>query len=268
MARSEMMFDALPPKLWMPPKPAVIRAASPDDVKRAMPLLGTFGAASAGGFRSKGGVVPPDANTKLLLHCDGADASTTFTDSSLSPHTVVAVANAQVDTAQSKFGGASYLGDGTGDYLRLDGSADFAFGTGDFTVDFWFRFNSVAMAFFLDFRPAGTEGAYPCLYYSSGLKLYVAGADCISGTTLSTSTWYHIALERYSGTSRLFLNGTQTGANYTDGNSYLNPASRPIIGAGGETLGGNSVNGWIDEFRISNVARYLGASFTPPAAPY
>jgi len=51
------MFDALPPKLWTPPKPAIIRAASLDDINRAMPLLGTFGAASVRGFRSLGASV-------------------------------------------------------------------------------------------------------------------------------------------------------------------------------------------------------------------
>ncbi|MCP5011181.1 MAG: hypothetical protein GY942_14465, partial [Aestuariibacter sp.] len=45
-----------------------------------------------------------DSYTKLMLHCDGADASTTFTDDSASGHTVTPVADAQIDTAQSKFG--------------------------------------------------------------------------------------------------------------------------------------------------------------------
>lgn len=76
--------------------------------------------------------------TKLLLHTDGTDGSTTFTDSSLSPKTISVFGNAQVDTAQSKFGGASALFDGTGDYLT-GSSADFAFGTNDFTIDFWMR---------------------------------------------------------------------------------------------------------------------------------
>lgn len=45
---------------------------------------------------------------------DGADAATTFTDSETTPKTVTANGNAQIDTAQSKFGGASALFDGTG----------------------------------------------------------------------------------------------------------------------------------------------------------
>ena len=50
-----------------------------------------------------------DANTKLLLHYNGADGSTTFTDSETTPKTVTAHGSVQIDTAQSKFGGASGL---------------------------------------------------------------------------------------------------------------------------------------------------------------
>ena len=82
-----------------------------------------------------------DAYTVLLLHCNGVDESTTFTDSSGggvgSPHTVTAVGNAQIDTAQKKFDTGSALFDGTGDYLSLEDSDDWDFGTGDFTVDCW-----------------------------------------------------------------------------------------------------------------------------------
>src|SRR5262245_17557472 len=60
----------------------------------------------------------------LLLHCDGPDASTVFIDES--SHTVTPVGNAQVDTDQSVFGGASAMFQAPTDYLQLDGSSDFA----------------------------------------------------------------------------------------------------------------------------------------------
>ena len=59
------------------------------------------------GTEEAGGGDPYFANVSLLLHCDGSDASTTFTDSSSNGHTVTASNDAQIDTAQSKFGGAS-----------------------------------------------------------------------------------------------------------------------------------------------------------------
>ena len=83
-----------------------------------------------------------DSYTKALLHMDGSDGSTTFTDESGTTWT--ANGNAQIDTAQSKFGGASGLFDGASDYLQTPYTADHNTGTGDFTIDQWIRFNSVA----------------------------------------------------------------------------------------------------------------------------
>jgi hypothetical protein len=62
-------------------------------------------------------VDPVFNNVSLLLHGNGTNGSTTITDNSPTPKTVTAVGNAQISTAQSKFGGASIAFDGTGDYL-------------------------------------------------------------------------------------------------------------------------------------------------------
>jgi hypothetical protein len=68
---------------------------------------------------------------------DGANNSTTFTDSSLTPKTVFANGDAKISTAQSKFGGSSAYLDGNGDHLSIPNSSDFEFGSGDFTIEFW-----------------------------------------------------------------------------------------------------------------------------------
>ena len=81
-------------------------------------------------------------NDALLLHFDGADGSTTFTDSSLTPKTRTANGDAQIDTADSKFSGASGLFDGTDDYITTPDSADFVLGSEDFTIDLWFNCNA------------------------------------------------------------------------------------------------------------------------------
>ncbi|MCH7827478.1 MAG: hypothetical protein IIC75_05850 [Bacteroidetes bacterium] len=92
-----------------------------------------------------------DNFTKLMLHMNGTDTSTVFTDDSASAHSVTANGNAQIDTAQSVFGGASGLFDGTGDYLSIPDNADFDVGGGDWCVDFRVRFNTV---------PTGAEIAF------------------------------------------------------------------------------------------------------------
>jgi hypothetical protein len=69
---------------------------------------------------------------------DGANGSTTFTDSSPNALTVTAAGNAQISTTQKKYGTGAMYFDGTGDYVATGDHADFTLGSADFTVDFWF----------------------------------------------------------------------------------------------------------------------------------
>jgi hypothetical protein len=120
-----------------------------------------------------------------------------------------------------------------------------------------------------DSRPATTTGLYPTIRIDSGtLKFYTNGSTQITGGTLSANTWYHIAVCRAGGYTRLFINGVQSGSTYTDTNSYLNGTARPLVGADGydNYTGTNYFNGYIDDLRITKgAARYIG-NFTPPVA--
>ncbi len=219
-----------------------------------------------------------DSYTKLLLHSDGTDGSTTFIDET--EKAVTAVGNAQIDTAQSKFGGASGLFDGTGDYLSTPDSADWYFGTGDFTIDFWVRFSSLPTSgnyvrFFT--QASNTTNLTSIFIYNSGssydLYLNVAVSDVpilqfARAVTVSTNTWYHIALTRNGSNFRLFWNGTQLGDTYVDSDSYPDFTGNVEIGGTIVLTSPGWLNGWIDEFRISKgIARWT-ANFTPPTSAY
>ena len=205
-----------------------------------------------------------DANTQLLLHMNGTDGSTTFTDSGSTVHTVTAVGNAQIDTAQSKFGGASGLFDGTGDYLSIPDHADWYFGSGDFTIDFWVMFNSTASS--LGFAGHDNDGgnvSWEFYWHSTdGIKFRYS----TDGTVLTTitrawspsiNTWYHLAIIRSGSVGKIFVDGLQIGADIdfsTD--SFYNSTMGCYIGCiyGNGTI---SFNGWIEEFRISKgIARW------------
>lgn len=221
------------------------------------------------GARRRGGD-PYFASVQLLLHFDGADASTTFTDSSSFARTVGVGGNAQIDTSQSMFGGSSGQFDGTGDYIFIDGETALAFGTGDFTIEFFVRLNATGAVYGLyDARPNAT-GNNPILYFDADntVKFFAFAAVRItSAATLSANTWYHIAVSRVSGTTRLFIDGAQSGSSYTDSNNYGNDAgNRPIIGA--DSLGNVSLNGRLDEYRVTvGVGRY-SANFTAPTTAF
>lgn len=209
---------------------------------------------------------PNFANVSLLLHCDGTNGSTTFTDNSPSPKTVTVNGNTQISTAQSKFGGASALFDGAGDYIDTPDNSDFTFGTGDWTIEFFFRVTSFANTPTLIDNRFGSYSSDLVIYNNTGnvFTLYLAGANRASSSSLSTNTWYHIAVSKASGTTRFFLDGVQQGSNYTDSNNYAETKFR----LGANLNGNNSLDGYMDEMRITKgVARYT-ANFTPPTVAF
>jgi Concanavalin A-like lectin/glucanases superfamily len=220
----------------------------------------------------------PDAFTKLLLHCNGADGSTAFPDSSTVPKTVTAVGNAQVDTAQSKFGGASALFDGTGDYLTLADSTDWEFGNGDFTIDFWVRFSNKglnAQEEFVSQYAGGANKGWDFAYANGSTLLRfnrsTTGSDDVALSVTwapADNTWYHVALTRNGADLRFFVNGTQQGATQNIGTATIFAPNAALM-VGSVISGGiNNLAGWLDEVRISKgIARWT-ANFTPPTAPY
>jgi hypothetical protein len=181
---------------------------------------------------------------------------------------ITAVGNAQVDTAQSQFGGASFQSDGAGDYLQIAPSSDFAF-TGDFTVECWLRFSAHEQygGIFSCSNPGSTQSAgYQVIFNDTNNSLYV-GIDAgsfTSSTSLSTNTWHHIALVRNSGVFTLYLNGT---ANGTLSNSNTMDCSTHNFYWGTERTAGQEVTGHFDEMRVSNSARYT-TTFTPSTTPF
>ncbi len=211
-----------------------------------------------------------DTYTVLMLHCNGADGSTSFPDASLSNHAMTANGNYQVDTAQSKFGGGSGLSLASGDYLSSADSDDWNFGTADFTIDFWLRYTSVGS------DQVSFETGVPA---ADGLRINqrasaTAAEVLIDGATksftldsdYSNSTWYHLALVRAGTNMMLFRDGTQQGVTRASNENMTGGVTGISITA---SIGGtNPFAGWIDEFRISKgIARWT-ANFTPPTSEY
>ena len=207
---------------------------------------------------------PDYNNVSLLLHGNGTNGSTTITDNSPSPKTVTAVGNAQISTAQSKFGGSSLFVN-TSRFAINDDSA-FGFGTGDFTFETWILNSSwTGDRAITDFRPS--TGAMGTFFAASGKLAFWTGSSLIggSGTTLELNTWHHVALTRSGTTLRAFRDGV---LDFTGTLSLSFTASRPLgIGAAIDGSSGNT-GAYIDDLRITKgIARYT-SNFTPPAAPF
>lgn len=200
----------------------------------------------------------------LMLKCDGADASTSFPDSSLSNHSVTAVGDAQIDTAQSKFGGASALFDGSGDYLSVPDSSDWDMA--DFTIDFWVRLSSTSVIQGFLGRLSTTDSGWLNLYWNNTLARIEANVRGVNGSfswSPSANTWYHLAFIRDGSTFKTYVDGIALSGSITSA-SALAPAGAITFGRADNF----QLNGWIDELRIVSGQAIWTSNFTPPTAEY
>lgn len=207
-----------------------------------------------------------DANTLLLIHADNDNNATTFVDDvgsgvGRSRNDLTVTGNAQIDTAQSKFGGSSMLFDGNTDKLRIN--RQLLPSTGDYTVDFWMRYPSGFTLTQHNFWYAGTNGQTPYLTSLAGITWYDWSSNLNYTGTLSSNTWYHLAFEKQGTTRRIYINGTLAVSGSTGDRSTT---FFDIAAHDADTT--KHFNGWMDEFRVSNIARYQGSNFTAPTAPY
>jgi len=214
----------------------------------------------------KDGVAATDTNIRevsLLLHCDGTNGSTAFTDSSLTPKTVTAFGDAQITTTAPQFGSGAMLLDGTGDFVQASASADLNFSTGNFTIEFFVKFNSGIRQYICDY--ATNESAIIITPSSGLVQVFSNDSNCIltGSTPFNTAQWYHIALARDGGDWRVFRDGTL----------YVQATGQPARTFGSSAnpfriSGADAFNGAFDEWRITKgVARYT-ANFTSPTLPF
>jgi hypothetical protein len=215
-----------------------------------------------------------DANTKLLLHMESLDTSSTT-----APKIPTFVGTAQLDTAQYKdltgytTTRASLLLDGDSDYVTIPDSADWDF-TADYTIEMWIKTaDKTTDTTYRRLYNHGTQGV------AADLDLYIlntTGAisvcigtetSAITGTTdISDNNWHHIALARSGSNTKLFVDGVQDGSTFS-GSEDLTNAANLCIGAYLPATNGR-FNGYLDEIRISKgIARWT-ANFTPPTSEY
>jgi len=217
-------------------------------------------------------VDPQFGSVSLLLHGNGTNGSTTITDNSPTPKTVIAVGNAQISTAQSKFGGASIAFDGNGDGINISGTHNaLAMGTVDFTIEMFVYLNSLKSQSFYDTLALGspaTDGIRIRASDTGQVQIFrYAGVVIHSSVNLSTATWTHLALVKTGATLTLYISGTNRGST-ADSANYTCGSNRPSIGVDGYVFDTGYLDGYIDELRVTKgVARYT-ANFTPPTAQF
>jgi len=166
---------------------------------------------------------------------------------------------AQLSTAQAKFGSASLLLDGTDDFVTSDDNIDLS--SGDFTVDMWIRPTSVTG--YKGLWQSGTSSLLNVYLIGDQVQGTVAGSTTLflSSTRISANVWTMISVEREGSVHRLYINGVLEASSSTG-----NRPDDGVFAIGKNGFG--DFNGYIDELRLSSVARYGGTSFTEPTANY
>ena len=153
--------------------------------------------------------------------------------------------------------GQSYFFDGNGDYLSSPASPQFAFGTGDYTIEAWvYRTDSGVQRAIVDLRGGGSN--VNILFYMNSSNQLVAFNSTTTWIT-STSTiplnqWTHVAITRSGTSARLFINGVIVGT-ATNSDNNVSVGAVFVGRQNGSTT--NDWLGYIDDVRITRgVARY------------
>lgn len=219
---------------------------------------------------------------EFLTHLNGTDASTTITDEY--GNACTAQANAQIDTAQSQFGGASLLLDGTGDFVSVVSFGGATPVSSDWLIECWIRptLNNALKCIASKRQSATSNGGmafyttalgflYMQLWNSGGTSMMALVGD----TQISTNTWHHVAALRIGGNWGLLLDGvvditgSESGASGTAGTEVFR------IGRDSGNVA-RDFSGHIDEMRIVKGAQvadiYPNALtslvYTVPTAPF
>ena len=202
-------------------------------------------------------------NTKLLLNMKDGQAIDSAAQSNLTLY-----GNAKISTGQAKFGNTSMVFDGTGDYVTLPSSSFKPFGTGDFTIECFARFDAIngkgLFQLGASYLPSAVTGpaVFASIATNNPWRIYYGTSDVDASVSPSANTWYHVAYVRSSGVTKLYVDGTSV-ISQNDTTDYTNTFF--VIGGGYSSS--FLMDGYIDDFRISHMARYT-SNFTAPTEPF
>jgi len=205
-------------------------------------------------------------NTSLLLNFTNAGILDNAEMNNLET-----VGNAQISTAQSKFGGGSMLFDGSGDWLTAPNSKGLYIGSGDFTIEGWLYLNATGATkgIVSQFNSNGTGPGWTLYIKTTNVLEFYGGSGTVTVTgtaAIAATTWTHFAVVRSGSTITIYVNGTAGG---TATNSSFSDDTSALVYVGGRADSASlALNGYIDDLRITKgYARYT-SNFTAPTAPF
>ncbi len=178
------------------------------------------------------------------------------------------VGNAQVSTSVTKFGSGSMAFDGTGDWLLLPDSPALQMGLGDFTVEGWVYLTATGTARGLISKGTATTGWSVNITSTNFLQASYTSTNLTGTIPLVANTWYHFAMVRFSssvGNIKLYLNGVLAASSATAITTDFIQTNPLYVGA--NRVAGEPMLGYMDDVRITKMARYKD-SFIPPTIAF
>lgn len=191
-------------------------------------------------------------NVTTLLHCDGANASTSLIDSTGMAWNPLSGGN-QISTDQAKFGQSLKV-------VSVSAAIQYrvpsvAVGTQDFTYEA-FVYRTTASSFY--FNAQGYSANTLNITTANKLQFSDGSVWAVGAIDVPVSEWVHVEADRVAGVLYLFVNGVLAYSGALTTSLPLPPFQ--INGMAGTTA-------YVDEFRVTvGVGRHT-ANFTPPAAP-
>jgi hypothetical protein len=204
------------------------------------------------------------SNTRLLLKAE----NTAIVDATRN-NNLETFGDVKISTAVSKFGGSSLVFDGSGDVIFTSDSPLRNIGTGNFTVEGWFYPTTWTVEFYyrrLWYIGSGLGNDF-CLNLDTNGTVQYRNNDTViltSSSVLPLNSWTHVALCRNNGTTSMYFNGVFVGSTGTNNNLSSAASNKLALGnLANSSERQGTFQGYIDDFRVSRLARYTGA-FTPP----
>lgn len=224
-----------------------------------------------------------DTDTKFLCHFDGLNGATTATDETGNITPITFLGNAQLSTTSPKFGTASLSLDGNSDMVYLPDSDLWDFAGNDFTMEAWVNLQALPVGkspifsrysgdtdkqFIWSLMGPANAAYFEFVYSANGSSITTANSSTFAFTL---DTWNHVAVVRSTTHIYCYINGTRVLDHNIGATVLYDPAIALSIGSynyPNSAFGYVWSNGKIDETRISHVARYTSASFTPSSIAF
>ena len=155
-------------------------------------------------------------------------------------------------------------------YIKSGSTSDYTMGTGDFTVECWWKPTEISNQGICQISDGGNglttsnwENTIAIGHNGSNWVTYGGNGNADSADyAVTVGVWYHLAYVKTGGSHKLYVNGTPV-ITRTDSTNYYGTT----VAIGGYYSTGYTCRGYVSNFRITKGQALYTAPFEPSIAP-